>query len=173
MTISAAFTRALDRATTRFRLETLPVYQVADEVDDFAAWQQGRRILPTAETDEWLQQIRDTTAAGAHWSRVRVLDYPLTDYSEFELYGYQANQAAGERIYVADRAWSPELAGMREDFWLFDNEVFRMVYDLAGRFLRDEPVADTARFYDLRVTALRHAVPLDEFLTVHEPRLIA
>jgi hypothetical protein len=165
--------RMADRATNLFRLETLPVYDVGEEADDFAAWQRGTRILPALETDEWLQKIRNTTAAGACWSRVRILDYPLTDYSEFELYGYQANAAAGEHISVADRAWSPELANLRDDFWMFDDIVVRMVYDETGRFLYAEQPPSQARFHGIRSTAVRHSVPLPAFLAAHEPRLIA
>jgi hypothetical protein len=165
--------RMADRATNLFRLETLPVYDVGEEADDFAAWQRGDRILPTLETDEWLQKIRNTTAAGACWSRVRILDYPLTEYSEFELYGYQANARAGERIYVADRSWDPELKGLRDDFWMFDDTVVCMIYDEAGRFVRAERPENERRFLGVQSVALHNSVPLDDFLAAHEPRLIA
>ena len=165
--------RLADHATDLFRLETLPVYDVTEEADDFAAWQHGDRTLPTVETDEWLQKIRNTTAAGSRWSRVRILDYPLTDYSLFELYGYQANASAGEHISVADRAWSRELADLRDDFWIFDDVVVRMVYDVSGRFLYAEQPPNQARFHGIRRTAVRHSVPLPDFLAAHEPGLVA
>ncbi len=156
-----------------FRLEAQPTYLVEQEADDFAAWRRGDRTLSTPDTHAWLAHIRDTTAAGARWTRVRVLDYPLTEYSEFELHGYQANQRAGEHIYVADRAWSPELAGLREDFWLFDGTVVRMLYDQAGHFLRPELADDPRPYQGMCAIGLRHSVPLLDFLTDHEPRLIA
>lgn len=165
--------RLADHATDLFRLETLPVYDVGEEAGDFAAWQRGERILPTVESDEWLQKIRRTTAAGARWTRVRILDYPLTEYSEFELYGYQANARAGERIYVADRARSPELADLHDDFWMFNDVVLRMVYDPAGRFLRAEQDHDIRRYRGIRAAALRHADRLVEFLADREPGLVA
>lgn len=165
--------RLAGQATDLFRLETLPVYDVGEEADDFAAWQRGDRTLPTLETDGWLQKIRDTTAAGARWSRVRILDYPLTEYSAFELYGYQANARAGERIYVADRAWSPELADLHDDFWMFDETVVRMVYDVTGRFLYAEQPPAAAWFSGLRGVALRHAMPLGDFLAEYESGLVA
>lgn len=161
------------RATDRFRLEALPTYNVDQEADDFAAWRRGDRTLLTPDTNAWLAHIRDTTAAGSRWSRVRILDYPLAPYSEFELHGYQANARAGERIYVADRAWSPELADLREDFWVFDNTVVLMRYDEAGRFLYAEQPDDPAPFRLARAVALRHADRLDDFLADREPRLIA
>jgi uncharacterized protein DUF6879 len=160
-------------ATDLFRLEAQPTYLVEQEADDFAAWRRGDRTLLTPEANTWLAHIRDTTAAGARWSRVRILDYPLTDYAEFELHGYQANQRAGERIYVADRAWSRELHDLREDFWIFDETVVRMIYDQEGHFLRPELAADKARFHAMRAIGLRHSVSLVDFLADREPRLIA
>lgn len=156
-----------------FRLEVLPTYLVAQEDLDFTAWKHGSRALPTPETNSWLAHIRDTTAAGACWSRVRVLDYPLSEYSEFELHGYQANAAAGETIHVADRAWSPELDGLRVDFWVFDTTVIRMIYDEAGHLVGPKPADDPGPYLGMRAVALRHAIPLAEFLADHEPRLIA
>jgi hypothetical protein len=161
------------RSSDLFRLEAQPTYLVEQEADDFAAWRRGDRILLTPETSSWLAHIRDTTAAGARWSRVRVLDYPLTEYSEFELHGYQANQRAGEHIYVADRAWSTELGGLREDFWTFDDTVVRMLYDPDGHFLRPELAEDPRPYQGMRAIGLRHSLALADFLTDHEPRLIA
>lgn len=166
--------RLASTATDLFRLETLPTYAVDDEAEDLAAWRAGHRILATPDEDAWLAKIRTTTAAGARWSRARVLDYPLTEYSRFELYGYQANAAAGERIYVADRASSPELAGLHDDVWIFDHTVVvRMIYDAAGRFVGAEQSTDIARFSGMRAVALRHAMPLHVFLATNEPGLVA
>jgi hypothetical protein len=162
-----------ERSTFRFRLETQPTYLVEQEADDFAAWRRGDRTLPTPEANAWLRNIRDTTAAGARWMRVRILDYPLTDYAEFELHGYQANAAAGELINVADRAWDPELKDLRDDFWMFDDTAVRMVYDDAGRFVRAEQPENNRPFLGVRAVAFRHSVPLDVFLPAREPRLIA
>lgn len=161
------------RSTDLFRLEAQPTYLVEREADDFAAWRRGDRTLLTPETNSWLAHIRDTTAVGARWSRVRILDYPLTDYAEFELHGYQANQRAGEQIYVADRAWSAELAGLREDFWVFDRTVVGMIYDQAGHFLRAELAEDPSPFCGMRSVGLRHGVPLADYLCDREPRLLA
>jgi hypothetical protein len=161
-------------ATDQFRLEALPQYLVPQEADEFEAWKRGHRALPAIDDSPWLQHIRDTTAHGVRWWRVRIVDYPLTDYSAYELHGYQGNAAAGEDIYVADRAWSAELADLREDFWLFDHEtVVRMIYDREGHFLRPELATDTDRYLGIRSIAIRHAMPLTKFLTENEPRLIA
>jgi hypothetical protein len=158
----------------RFRLETLPAYTVELEAEEFAAWKRGERRLPPVAGVPWLRHIRATTAAGVRWWRVRILDYPLTEYAEFELHGLQANAAAGEDVYVADRAWATELGVLRDDVWIFDNEaVLRMVYDSAGRPLGAERVDDVQRYLGMRSVAIRYAVSLSDFLAAWEPRLIA
>ncbi|MER7015293.1 DUF6879 family protein [Saccharopolyspora sp. NPDC000359] len=162
-----------ERAETRFRLETLPQYLVPQEADDLASWRRGDRALPSPETSPWLAHLRDTTAAGIQWIRVRLLDHPLTEYSEWELYGYQANARAGERIYVADRAWDSELAKLDQDFWLFDDTPVLMHYDRDGHFLRAEQASEPRAYRGLRALALQHSIPLDEYLARHAPRLIA
>lgn len=166
--------RVADAARDCFRLEALPTYLVPQEAEEFEAWRRGDRVLVPVEDSEWLRHIRDTTAAGVHWWRVRIVDYPLTDYTAYELHGLQGNAAAGEEVLVADRAWSAELAGLHEDFWVFDNEVvIRMIYDDEGHFVRPEQATDTDYYLGVRAVAVRHAVTLSEFLARHEPQLSA
>lgn len=112
------------------------------------------------------------------WSRVRIVDYPLAEYTEFELHGYRANAAAGETIHVANRQWHRALAELNQDFWLFsggaldDTIAICMIYDGDGHFVRPERAADPRPYQAMRATARAHAMPLQEFLTRHEPRLL-
>jgi hypothetical protein len=157
-----------------FRLEARPTYRVPNEEDEFAAWQRGERTLRVVEADPWLQHIRESTARGVHWSRVRVVDRPLNSYSQFELYGLQANVRAGEEVLVADRAWAGELSGLGDDFWLFDGAIaVRMRYGGEGCFVGAERAPEVVPYVKTRLLALAHAVPLADFLVDHEPRLIA
>lgn len=165
--------RIAERATDQFRLETLPRYLVEHEDEEFAAWKRGERKFHTPDDNEWLAHIRDTTAAGVHWWRARILDYPLTEYSRYELHGYQDNVAAGQETFVANRAWHAELADLHEDFWIFDSIVVRMVYDEEGHFLFPEQRDDLHNYLSLRDRALRHAVPLGDYLRKYEPDLLA
>lgn len=166
--------RLYDNATDHFRLETLPQYLVPQEAEEFAAWKRGERQYNTPENTKYLAFLRDTTAAGQRWWRVHVLDYPLAEYSAFELYGYQANAAAGEDVYIANRAWHADLADLHEDFWLYDHSiVVRMVYDEEGHFLYPERNdANLPRYLEIRDRAMRHAVPLADYLREYEPDLI-
>lgn len=168
---------ALIRKSVRsaFRLETLPQYLVPQEDEEFVAWQAGRPLPPsTPETSPWLRRIQETTANGYRWYRVHILDTPLSAYSRFEIAGYVDNQAAGEEIFLVNRDVHADLAALTEDFWLVDDEIaVSMIYDEDGRFLRPEPVSDVERCRSLRDIALRHALPLDEYLDTYRPVLTA
>lgn len=149
-----------------FRLETLPQYLVPQEAEEFAAWRSGRPVvLPTPETSPWLAQVATRVTSGVRWSRVHVLDHPLSDYCRYEIWGYAANQAAGEQIYLADRGADPDLEPLREDFWLIDDATaVRMIYDPMGRFERPELVEDVQPYLAMRDAAFRHAEPLEEYV---------
>jgi hypothetical protein len=166
--------RLYTQATDRFRLETLPQYLVPQEVDQLAAWRRGERRLHVPEDTEWLAKIRDETAAGGRWWRVHILDYPLVDYSRWELFAYQANVGAGEQVFIADRAWHADLADLHEDFWLYDSSIaIRMVYDDEGHHLYPEQRDDVQRYLDIRDLAHSHAMPLLDYLHKYEPDLLA
>ncbi len=168
-----AFGALFERFTrTAFRLEALQWYDVADERGEFEAFLQG--VEPahrSPDTSPWLRRIQDTTAAGKRWQRVHVVDHPLSDYLRYEVAGYPDN-AAGEEILLADRSSHPDLAGLNLDFWLFDDVLtVLMHYDAAGRFLHAETSCSPdvlTRCQAWRDLALRHAVPLDEYLRANE-----
>jgi hypothetical protein len=122
----------------------------------------------TPETSPWLAHVAARVTNGVRWSRVHILDHPLSDYCRYEIWGYAANQAAGEQIYLADRGAHPDLKSLREDFWLVDDAmVVRMIYDPQGRFERPELVEDVRPYIVMRDAAFRHAEPLDEYVARH------
>lgn len=160
-----------------WRLETLPVYTVPQEAEEFAAWRAGRApALQTPETSAWLAELRDTTARGFSWGRVHVVDQPLSTYLRYELWGYQANAAAGEDIRIANRASHPDLDLLRRDFWLVDDAIaVWMEYDAEGRFV--EPVlavnGEIEACRRMRALTLALADPLDTYLARTRPRINA
>jgi len=158
-----------------FRMETLPQYLVPQEAEEFAAWRSGRPVvLPTPETSSWLAHVAARVTSGVRWSRVHILDHPLSDYCRYEIWGYAANQAAGEQIYLADRSAHRDLESLREDFWLVDDfTVIRMIYDAQGQFERPELLEDVRPYLVMRDTAFRHAEPLDEYVAGRDLELSA
>lgn len=158
-----------------FRLESRPQYLVPQEEAEFAAWRAGRPVtLQTPETSSWLAHVAARVASGVRWYRVHILDHPLSDYSRYEVWGYAANAAAGEQIYLVDRAAHPDLESMREDFWLVDDDVaVVMIYDAEGHFVRPRLASDVRPYRGMRASALRHAEPLNDYVSRRGLRLTA
>jgi hypothetical protein len=168
------FEACFDRfRVSAFRLETLPCYDFTGEEERLAAFRAGRPLPErSVRTSPWLRHIAETTAAGKRWSRIHVVDHPLSEYMRFELVAYGESERAGEKIRIANRAADPALERLHRDWWGFDLETDRpfaalMQYDPAGRYLgamvTDDPAAiGTCRAE--RDLALRHSVPLAEYL---------
>lgn len=158
---------------TAWRLETLPVYTVAEEAERIAAWRSGEpRPERSVLTSPWLRRIARTTAVAKVWERVRLVRFPLSEYVRYELVGYPEAEAAGERIRVTNVTGEPELERLvGVDFWLFDAgtetaSAIRLQYDGEGRFLGFER-ADPTTLDSLTshyVQARQASVTLEEFL---------
>lgn len=146
--------------TSAFRLETLPVYDSPRETEMLAAFMRGEEVrLP--DDFAWLQMVRSHTAAGRSMQRVRMIQYPLSDYIRFEMSLYPQCVEAGEeiRIWVGDGS----LLGSPKDFWLFDRDTcFELHYDSRGAFLGAEPVEVTYNRQSMRL-ALQRSIPLADY----------
>lgn len=160
---------------TAFRLETLPSYDVGGAEAERIAAMRARRPIPerSVRSDPWLARIALTTVRdGKRWSRVRVMDEPLTDYQADELVAYIEAQAAGDSTSLVSRSQVP---GHGPDFWLFDAgtrdaTAVVMRYDEQGRWLAAEHVTEPRqlqRLDDRRREVTAKAVPLNVFLAGH------
>jgi hypothetical protein len=169
---------AMYRQATRevFRLEARQQYAVEAEAAQMRAFAEGRPLPRDPAVERSMDLIRQVTAAGTRIYRVHVVDVPLTPYLRYEMAAYQENLAAGEEVFIAARSWHRSLAGLTEDFVLFDPEtdhpaVVWMRYDaegrITGRDYSDDP-ADIARARRSHDVAVTHAVPLAEFAAVAE-----
>lgn len=93
--------------------------------------------------DNWLSMIRQATAEGRRFSRVRVVSMPLTDYSRFGVFCSEYTNAAGEDIRYLSRDQAADLPDY--DYWLFDSrKLVRMHFDDEENFLGAEVVEDPA-----------------------------
>ncbi len=155
-----------------FRLETLPVYAVGwedERLQPFLAT--GQLPPPDADRLAFVHRIQQRTGRGVAWSRVHIVEQPLTDYLRYELAAYAENEQGGEQVWIADRAASPDLFSLTEDFVLVDDKVgvwFR--YDADGHLLGYERVTatDLDRCRQQRDLALAHAVRLADYSPTSE-----
>jgi hypothetical protein len=94
--------------------------------------------------ENWLTMIKEATAAGRHFSRVRVVTTPLTDYSRFGVFCSEYTTTAGEDIRYLARSNATELPDY--DYWLFDSrKLVRMRFGDDETFLGGEVVEDSAQ----------------------------
>jgi hypothetical protein len=151
-----------------FRLETMDRYTVPEEAEEYQRFLSGG-LVPTTADSEWAQFVRNSTSQGKLIQRVHVIVLPLTPYLKYEIeWGYVYTSAAGEDIYLLDRATlSPELRELK-DFWLFDDETLVVVrYDSEGRFLqgeREDSVELVRAHIDARARLVSQAISLRSFL---------
>ena len=149
-----------------FRLETLPVYAMPDEDDEFRRHLAGER--PPADLHyTWLDRVARFRATGRIIQRVHVVTRPLSDYLRYEFaWAYAFNVRAGEDIRILDLTGQDNPGLPDEDFWMFDERhLVRMMYradgSQIGRELVDNP--DIERYVRYRDIALDLAVPFEEY----------
>jgi hypothetical protein len=116
---------------------------------------------------DWLTMIREATAEGRRFTRVRVVSMPLTDYSRFGVLCSQHTNAAGEDIRYLTRHNATDLPDY--DYWLFDSRLLvRMHFDDDENFLGGELIEDPAVIVwhnYWRDAAWHRAVRRDDFAT--------
>ncbi len=113
----------------------------------------------------WLAMIRQATAEGRRFARVRVVSLPLSDYSRFGIFCSRHTNAAGEDIRYLTRDQATDLPDY--DYWLFDSrKLVRMHFGDDMTFLGGEVVTDPAVVVQhsyWRDAAWHRAVRRDDF----------
>ncbi|MET3985405.1 DUF6879 family protein [Streptomyces sp. PvR034] len=105
---------------TAFRLETRRGYASDRQGARYQAFMRG--MDPVAEPgNPWHINVREKTAQGARFSRVRIIDEPPTDGQRFLMASATSNAASGENIRVLARSEAVRLELPEYDFWLFDS----------------------------------------------------
>lgn len=141
-------------------------YDESDESGSLAKYLAGEPDdLPWMQ--EWLDLVRDATAAGRQFARVRVVSVPLTDYSRFGLWCAQFANDAGEGIRYLPREQADAAGLPTHDYWLFDSTTLvRMNFDendaFLGSALIDDP-AEVVQHNYWRDAAWHHAIRRDDF----------
>lgn len=131
-----------------FRLETLQTYEVASDGSDFARYLAGEPSPSPERKEPFLARLREESARGLYRHRVRVVTYPVSDYTKFEAeWGYLPNSQAGEDIRILDlseRTLPVDVIG--DDFWLVDNKhAVCMHYGMSGELLGATVEPDAVR----------------------------
>lgn len=160
-----------------WRLLTLDGYNATEqERARVAEWRRSGQV-PDRSGDAWIQMVGRYRKAGVPFARTHI--FPgrrhLPEYCEYVLGSYEANDAAGERVSIADRDLHPVLAEVKTDFWVLDDAVVVLEYDDARRYLGAHfavgEEADLCRAQ--QALAQRWCVPLAQYKADRRGRLTA
>lgn len=138
----------VDFRSTAYRLETLQVYDISYEQQEFQDFLAGRPRGEFPGIANWVDRVRTGRRLGKTFRRVHVVEEPLSDYVRFEAaWSYRHTVAAGEDvrvIAVGPGEWPDGVP--RQDYWLFDSSrLVLMNYADDGAFLSAELVEDPER----------------------------
>jgi hypothetical protein len=116
---------------------------------------------------DWLHMVREATAEGRRFARVRVVELPMSDWNRYSYLLAAHNIAAGEDIRYLTRD-QDEAAGLpNQDYWLFDSsKLVVMRFDEADRFIGGELVEDPVEIVQAnywRDAAWHKALRRDDF----------
>ncbi|GAA4083011.1 DUF6879 family protein [Actinomadura miaoliensis] len=166
-----------DFQSTAYRLETRQSYDVSYEQEEFERFRAGRARGQFPGIASWADRVRAGRRLGKSFTRVHVMEEPLTDYLRFEAaWCYRDTVAAGEDVRVIPiqpGQWPDGIP--RLDYWLFDSHrLLLMNYSRHGTFLSAELVNDPERVSDavrwqqrawaLSVPFNEYAAGFDEFM---------
>jgi hypothetical protein len=154
-----------DFQTEAWRLETLPVYRVPQEAEEFSRFLAGERF-PGPYEDSWTEMIRQRKETGGSVGRVHIVTRPLSDYLRFEFERYYRHQAPiGEDIRILDVTERENPLPGVQDFWMFDRStVVLMHYEGDGTQIgRELYEGDPAPFIEYQRIAIAESVPFLEY----------
>lgn len=111
--------------------------------------------------------VREATAEGKRFTRVRVVDLPLSDWNRYSYALAGHNIAAGEDIRYLARDEADSLGLPDYDYWLFDSSrPVKMRFDETDRFIGGEVIENPAEIVKAnywRDAAWHKAVRRDDF----------
>jgi len=151
--------------TEWFKVEVLQDYSAEDEGESLSAWMSGDRErsieLLKAEPHEWADDCRNKVENGVKLTRIHIVDYPLSEYVQWEIEVYRnRNVPMGrEDVYLLNRKDIPELVLPAGDLMIFDKmKVVIGNYDETGfavtqTFYNEED--DISEFLDIRNALLK------------------
>lgn len=127
-----------------FHLEMRDSYGTQVERPHLDKWERGE-----SDDSEWLKPwfdtVRNGTAAGKLFRRVRIISEPVTDYIRWEHMDAHLFVEAGEDIRWLPRRLVSPIAFPGNDFWLFDTEtVIFSVFAGNGKVIARQLYTDPA-----------------------------
>jgi cation diffusion facilitator CzcD-associated flavoprotein CzcO len=115
--------------------------------------------MSDAAMGPWWDFIRTKTKEGVNMSRVRMLVYPLNDYTKAELVAHAKSALCGDDIRTITDTECVSLGFEPVDFWLIDNTTcLLMNYTNEGEWLGFDVVTEHIEKYtEMKHTLLKNS----------------
>lgn len=153
-----------------FKIEVLQDYTGEDDSPSLRAWLAGDRqksldLLKQTTHQGWSERCKQKHDQGVLMRRIRVIEEPLTPYTEWELEFYQhINIPNGERLFTINKQATEHMNLPSGDLMMFDNQrAVVCAYDKTGRVTQQtfyDEGDDIAPFLQLKHDFLALARPL-------------
>jgi hypothetical protein len=158
---------ALLRASRRaWHIELRDTYNVESEDEPFERFLNGEPD-DYAWRAEWLDLIREVTAAGLIVQRARIVTVPHSDYTRWGLVVAPQSIDAGEDIRYLPRHLAGDIDLPQDDYWLFDDDTLVLsVFSEDGRtgwFARESDIDLTVHCRKVRDQVWSRAIPFAEY----------
>lgn len=142
MSFDDLFSRALaETRRTAYHLEQRDVYALADvHQSSFDGFTRSGDV-DTAFMTDWEETVREASARGLEFRRLRIVSEPVSEYIRWEHAVTVSNLAAGESVRWLSRRGCPDVAVVPFDFWVFDGSTV-LVNHFAGDGSWPEPSAE-------------------------------
>lgn len=153
-----------DMQSEWFKVEVLQDYSAEDKSASLEAWMAGDKEkslqLLGSDSNHWNDACREKAEAGVQLTRIHVVDYPLSDYVQWEIEVYKTHNISQgkESVYLVDRKDLADLDLPAGDFMIFDKkQVVVNDYDETGYAYQQtfyDEGDDIGRFLELREALL-------------------
>jgi len=154
-----------------FKIEVLQDYAGEDDSPSLRAWLAGDRqkslelLKQEAYDNNWRKLCKQKHKQGVLMRRIRIIEKPLTPYTEWELEYYKlSNIPGGEQVFIVDKNSIKGLNLPSGDLMMFDDQ--RLVictYDATGRMIQQtfyDEKDNLTSFLELKHDLLKIARPI-------------
>lgn len=128
----------------------------------------NRQWRETGEIDmdlmkEWHDFIQKKTAAGVKFLWIRLVKFPLNEYTKSSLYIYQRRARYGIDMRIITQEVFDTLDIELKDFYVVDDKAALMNYGKSNEFLNCEASQDSEKYKKYHDLLIKNSIPVREF----------
>jgi len=150
--------------TSLFRFEYLQDFSATDSTL-FAKWQKAGNIENDSDLQSWWDFLNQKHHEGVVTSRVRLVEFPISEYTSFELQIHRETARRGDDVRIITRDQFDKLAIPYTDFWIIDDvTVIGMRYGNHGKFEGlEKHMGNEDEYRVAKKKLIAHSVPIAQF----------